>query len=163
MAPVTGAPGAEPVRVPGGARRGDRSLSLARPTLRPMVPLASTPRVVDLLLPALVGVLLLVVGVLVGIRLARWVLRHRVARTRRTGSKGQARALRLLAAGGWRVLEREVTAEGVVRVDGEDRAYRVRADALVRRRGRTCVAEFKGGRDSATCLLYTSPSPRDHG
>ena len=37
------------------------------------------------------------------------VLRHRVARTRRTGDKGRARALRLLAAGGWRVVEHEIT------------------------------------------------------
>jgi len=113
------------------------------------VPFA-TPSAPSPWLVALLGLLLLVVGVLFGLKLARWVLRYRVGRTRRTGSKGEARALRLLAAGGWRILEREVTSEGVVRVDGEERTYTVRADALVRRRRRTCVAEFKGGGGSAT-------------
>ncbi len=114
------------------------------------MPFASTPFPNPVWLAALVGLLLLVVGVLVGIRLARWVLRYRVGRARRTGAKGEARALRLLEARGWRILEREVAAEGVVRVDGEDQAYTVRADALVKRRRRVCVAEFKGGRGSAT-------------
>ena len=112
--------------------------------------LASTPFPLSPWLIVLVGLLVLVVGMLVGIRLARWVLRYRVGRTRRTGAKGHARALRLLAAGGWRIVEREVTAEGVVRVDGEDLSYIVRADALVRRKRRVYVAEFKGGRESAT-------------
>ena len=112
--------------------------------------LASTPHSNPIWLALLVGLLLLAVGVFVGIRLARWVLRYRVGRTRRTGSKGEARALRLLAAGGWKILEREVTAQGIVRVDGEDREYSVRADALVSRRRRVCVAEFKGGQGSAT-------------
>jgi len=100
-------------------------------------------------LHVLVGLLLLVVGVWVGIRLGRWVLRHRIARTRRLGARGEARAERLLAAAGWKVLEREVAARGVVRVDGEDLEYVVRADALVRRGRRTCVAEFKGGAGSS--------------
>jgi hypothetical protein len=114
------------------------------------MPLATPPAPGATWLVVLVGLLLLVVGVLVGIRLARWVLRYRVGRTRRTGARGEARALRLLAAAGWQVVEREVTAEGVVRVDREDRTYLVRADALVRKRRRVCVAEFKGGRGSAT-------------
>lgn len=98
---------------------------------------------------ALLGLLLLVTGVWVGIRLARWVLRRRVARSRRVGARGAARALRLLEAAGWRILEREVAARGVVRVDGVELEYVVRADALVRRRRRTYVAEFKGGAGSS--------------
>jgi hypothetical protein len=35
-------------------------------------------------------------------------------------------------------------------VDGEIREYVVRADALVKRKRRTCVAEFKGGAGSSS-------------
>ena len=101
-------------------------------------------------LAGLVALLLVVVGIWLGIRLARRVLRHRVWRTRRVGARGEARALKLLAARGWRVVERQVTAFGVVRVDGEDREYLVRADALATRKRRTFVAEFKGGAGSST-------------
>ena len=99
---------------------------------------------------ALLALLLVVVGVWLGIRLARRVLRHRVGRTRAVGARGETRALKLLAARGWRVVEQQVTAHGLVRVDGEDREYLVRADALVTRKRRTYVAEFKGGAGSAT-------------
>jgi Holliday junction resolvase-like predicted endonuclease len=97
------------------------------------------------------GVLLvLAVGFWVGIRAARWVLRHRVDRTRTVGRRGEAKALKLLARAGYRVLERQVTARGLVAVDGEPLAYVVRADALAKRKGRRYVAEFKAGAGSAT-------------
>jgi Holliday junction resolvase-like predicted endonuclease len=97
------------------------------------------------LLLALLALLLLVVGFAAGIRLARRVLRHRAARTRRIGRRGERRALALLEAEGYRLLEREVVGRGRIEVDGEERAFLVRADALVRRRRRTYVAELKGG------------------
>ncbi len=93
----------------------------------------------------LLVLLVLVTGVWLGLRLARRVLRARVARTRRLGRAGEERALRLLARAGYEILGREVTAEGRLHVDGRERAFLVRADAIVRRRRRTYVAEMKGG------------------
>lgn len=97
----------------------------------------------------LVGVLVLVVGFWLGVRLSRWILRYRVARTRRTGRRGEARSLTLLAKSGYTLLEREATAPAWLAVDGQRRDYLVRADALVKRKGRVYVAEFKGGQASS--------------
>jgi len=66
------------------------------------------------------------------------------------GRAGEKTALRLLARSGFKVLETEVCATGEVLVDGEPREFLVRADALVRRRRRRFVAEFKGGAESAS-------------
>lgn len=96
------------------------------------------------------ALLLLAIGFWVGIRLARWVLRYRVGRTRRVGAKAEAHALRLLERAGYRVIETQPTAPGSLLVDGEPQDYVVRADALVRRRRRLYVAEFKGGPASST-------------
>jgi len=100
------------------------------------------------LLPAMGGGLLLV-GVLLGAAAVRWRSRRRIARHRRQGRDGEERALRLLDRAGYRVLDTQVAAEGRVRVDGTAVTYRVRADAIVKRRFRRYVAEFKGGNESA--------------
>lgn len=55
----------------------------------------------------------------------------------------------MLARAGYRVLDTEVVATGVVHVDGAPFEYTVRADAIVRRFFRRYVAEFKGGPASA--------------
>jgi hypothetical protein len=98
---------------------------------------------------ALCLVLLLVVGVLVGLILARRAVRRRTADSRRLGERGRQRALKLLRRHGFEVLETEVTAPGLVQVDSHLHEYTVRADALVRRKRRVYVAEFKGGGESA--------------
>jgi len=100
------------------------------------------------LLPVLSGALLLL-GVLLGAAAVRWRSRRRISRHRRQGREGEARALRLLKRAGYRVLDTEVAAVGQVRVDGDPVEYRVRADAIVSRRFRRYVAEFKGGPESA--------------
>lgn len=99
------------------------------------------------LLVGLVALLVLTAGFYLGIRLARLVLARRAARTRRVGQKGGRKALALLESAGFRVLETEVTRRGVLEIDGESLAYHVRADAIVERRRRRYVAEFKGGGD----------------
>jgi len=113
-------------------------------------PRRSTFACVEPVLYVLVGLLLVVVGFWVGIRAARWVLRHRVGRTRTTGRKGEGRALKLLTRAGYRVVETQATADGVVLVDGEEHRYVVRADALVSRKKQNYVAEFKAGVASST-------------
>jgi hypothetical protein len=94
--------------------------------------------------------LVLAYGVRTGIRLSRWILARRPARSRRMGADGARRALALLERKGWSVLETEVVREGVVEVDGRLESFVVRVDALVTRRGQVFVAEAKGGLLSAS-------------
>ncbi len=99
---------------------------------------------------ALPVLLVLVYGIRTGIRLSRWILARRPARSRRLGAAGARRAIALLERKGWTVLETEVVREGVVEVDGKPETFVVRVDALVTRRGHVFVAEAKGGFLSAT-------------
>ncbi len=98
-------------------------------------------------LGALLVLLVLVSGFYLGLRLARWILARRAARTRRVGRRGGKKALTLLEAAGFKVLATEVTRQGHLELDGQTRDYVVRADAVVERRRRRYVVEFKGGAD----------------
>lgn len=93
--------------------------------------------------------LFLVTGLFLGLRSARRRVERRTATSRRLGRDGEARAIRLLERGGYTVVASEQTARGIVRIDGVDQEYLVRCDALVERRGRRFVAEFKGGPEAA--------------
>ncbi len=64
----------------------------------------------------------------------------------RHAKRGEARAEQLLRARGFDVVDRQVAGAWTLRVDGEPVHAAVRADLLVRRRGRTYVAEVKTGR-----------------
>ena len=99
---------------------------------------------------ALCLLLFLVVGVVAGLFVARLAVRRRVATSRTLGRRGVDRALALLDRHGFEILEREVAATGLVQVDSRLEEYAVRADALVRRKGRVYVAEFKGGPSAAS-------------
>jgi len=68
-----------------------------------------------------------------------------MAHARRSGRRGEERAIALLRRKGYRLLAREVCATVRVRVDGETEEYTVRADALVRRFWRRYVVEIKTG------------------
>jgi hypothetical protein len=92
---------------------------------------------------------ILALGVVCGLLLSRARTRHRTARSRALGRRGQDRAVHILAAAGYRIVGTEVVADGAILVDGETVTYRVRADFLVRRWFRRYVAEVKGGPDSA--------------
>ncbi len=98
-------------------------------------------------LPAILAAL---TGLLVGLFLARRRVRRRAARSRAMGRTGHRKALKLLRRSGYRVLDTEVTKSGSILVDGEERTFSIRADALVRRRFRRYVAEFKGGAAAAS-------------
>lgn len=89
--------------------------------------------------------LFLATGLLAGLAMARRRVQAHAARARKLGRRGRARALALLGRYGFEVLETEVSAPGLVQVDSRLEEYVVRADALVRRKRRTYVAEFKGG------------------
>ncbi|MDA1195125.1 MAG: hypothetical protein O2894_08060 [Planctomycetota bacterium] len=103
-----------------------------------------------MLLFVLCLLLCLVVGLLAGAVAARRRAGRGAATSRSLGKRGHARALELLREYGFEVLELEVTAPGMVQVDSRLEEYIVRADALVRRKGRTYVAEFKGGADASS-------------
>ncbi len=94
--------------------------------------------------------LLLVVGIVGGLALARRGVRARVATSRKLGERGRRRALKLLRRRGFEILDTEVTAPGLIQVDSHLHEYVVRADALVRRKRRVYVAEFKGGAESSS-------------
>jgi len=94
--------------------------------------------------------LFLVIGLLWGALLARRRVARGTANSRKLGRRGQERAFKLLRQYGFEVLDTEVTAPGMVQVDSKLEEYTVRADALVRRKRRTYVAEFKGGPNSGT-------------
>ena len=100
-----------------------------------------------------VGVLLLLlclaIGLWLGLFLMRQVVVRRVARSRRLGAEGEARAERILTDSGCKIVERQATRTGTVLVDERERPFRVRADALVAYRGQRFVAEYKGGVESA--------------
>jgi hypothetical protein len=68
-----------------------------------------------------------------------------VGRQRRA-DEGEASAGGLLASHGWTIEGRQVSARYSLRVDGEAASILVRADYVVRRRGRRYVAEVKTGR-----------------
>jgi hypothetical protein len=72
----------------------------------------------------------------------RWALRSRARR----GAAGEAAAEPLLRQLGYDVEARQPAAEWTVRVGGEARTVGVRADYLVRRRGRRLAADVKTGR-----------------
>jgi hypothetical protein len=66
----------------------------------------------------------------------------------RHAQRGEQRAEHLLRARGYRILDRQVSGSWTLKVDGQDVQASVRADLLVRRRGRTYVAEVKTGRQA---------------
>ena len=88
-------------------------------------------------------------GVAGGLRLAHWRVVRRVARSRRLGRVGESRGRRLLERAGYRILDEQVSARGELKIDGRVERFLVRADALVERRRRRYVAEYKGGLDVA--------------
>ncbi len=97
-------------------------------------------------LPIAIAAALVLVGLWMGIRVARWLRAREAHRSRKTGIRGERTALRLLNKAGYEVLETQVPGQVHVRVDGTRHSFAVRADALVRRRRRTYIAEFKAGR-----------------
>ncbi len=96
--------------------------------------------------PAALAALLVLVGLWLGLRVARWARSRHAARGRRIGARGERVALRLLNKAGYEVVQTQAPGTMHLRVDGKPRSFAVRADAIVRRRRRTYVAEFKAGR-----------------
>jgi hypothetical protein len=75
--------------------------------------------------------------------------RHARVRRARRAFAGEADAVRLLERAGARILDRQVRRTVTYTVDGAPRSFELRADLLVRDRGRRAVAEVKTGRHGA--------------
>ncbi|MCR9163935.1 MAG: hypothetical protein ACE37F_22210 [Nannocystaceae bacterium] len=90
-------------------------------------------------------VALLLLGILAGVRLARWSRQRRGRAVARRGARGEADGVRLLEEAGFAVLETQVRAKALVDVDGEPQAYDLWLDAVAARGGQRYVAEFKTG------------------
>lgn len=138
-----------PDRGPRGRQTGPRALAgLVSCGAIPATPRIVTAGFTDGPWPLLgwvaIAVLLLSVGLWLGWRLAALRRARLVARSRRAGLAGEARAEALLAGAGYRIERRQPTARGVVHVDGVAQAFTVRADFLVTRRRRRYVVEAKG-------------------
>ena len=85
-----------------------------------------------------------------GTAYSAWRVRRRIAKHRALGRRGEARALTLLSKAGYAIEAEQVSSHLKVEVDGALQTCLVRADFIVKRRGRRYVAETKGGHLSAS-------------
>jgi len=90
-------------------------------------------------------VALVVLGVLLGLVLARFLRGLRSRARNRVAGEGEARAEQILERAGYRILERQAVAEWSMLVDGVETPIEIRVDLLVSRRGKRYVAEVKTG------------------
>ena len=87
--------------------------------------------------------LVLLLGLLLGLRVSAWRRSRKGRRVALRGAEGEERALELLAAEGYRVLEVQPRAVTEVDVDGETVVFDLRLDAIVKRGKTRYIAEFK--------------------
>ena len=90
-------------------------------------------------------IVLVLLGVLTGLRLARWRLQMRGRRVARRGARGEDEGVSLLEASGFEVLEVQVRTYASVLIDGEETLFDLWIDAIAGRGGRRYVVEFKTG------------------
>lgn len=88
---------------------------------------------------------LVVVGGLLGLLLARWLRGFQSRSRNRVAQHGEADAERILARAGYRVVSRQARAQWSMLVDGQEVPVEVRVDLLVQKRGKRYVAEVKTG------------------
>ncbi len=102
-------------------------------------------------------VAILVVGLLLGLLLSRLGRSARSKGRNRVAAAGERDAETLLEDAGYQIVDRQVRRRFSFAVDGALTEVEVRADLLVKRRGRTLVAEVKTG---ATAPDPTYPPTR---
>jgi uncharacterized membrane protein len=95
--------------------------------------------------PWVLALAVLCVGGWLGLRWASWQRSRAGRRSQRIGREGERVALRLLKRRGFSVLETEVAGWMRLTVDGRPQQFEVRADALVERKRKRYIAEFKAG------------------
>jgi len=88
---------------------------------------------------------LVVASIVVGIAFARWWRGVQSRGRNRVAARGERTAETILERAGFRIVARQAMATWSMAIDGVEVEVDVRADLLVRRRGRTYVAEVKTG------------------
>ncbi len=88
---------------------------------------------------------LIAIGALIAVALRRWWVRRRLRRRFARARRGEVHARSVLLARGFVIEREQAPSEVLLHVDGVARAFGVRADFIVRRRGRRFVAEVKTG------------------
>lgn len=94
----------------------------------------------------LLALALLFMGLAWALRSTRQEPGRRSRARNHTAQTGEREAEALLAAHGYRVVDRQVPATGTLWVDGHPEPFEVRVDLQVERGGRRWVAEVKTGR-----------------
>lgn len=92
-----------------------------------------------------IGLGLMLLGILIGVRVVGWGKRRKGRRVANRGLRGEADGIAVLEDAGYSVLETQVRRPVVVEVDGAEETYELRVDAVVSRDGDRFVAEFKTG------------------
>ncbi len=96
-----------------------------------------------------VALLVLMLGAAaIALRLQRWRLGWRLQRRAARGRLGETRAVGLLEAHGYQVLEEQVTGNTGLWVDGTWQPVKVRADLMASRNGKRFVVEVKTGQQA---------------
>lgn len=93
-----------------------------------------------------IGAIVLLLGALLGLRLASWIRRRRGRAASRRGARGERIAVRLLERAGYDVLTLQASSQTWVKADGDAQSFDVRADAIASRGQRRFVVEVKTGR-----------------
>ncbi len=91
----------------------------------------------------------------VALRAARWTRRVSARRRTRRGLDGETVAVEVLRRQGYDIIDTQVAAWSSVTIDGEPVDFEVRADAIVSRRRRRFVAEFKTGASASVANRST--------
>lgn len=100
---------------------------------------------IDPSIVALAALSIAALGALLALRARRWIAAARSARRMARARRGEHDARALLIAEGFSIEREQAPAAMVLRADGAALSFAVRADYLVRRRGKRYVAEVKTG------------------
>lgn len=111
--------------------------------------------IVVLLLTSIAGAAF---GGVVVVKLGRLLDRARRRRRARHASHGEYRAERLLRARGFKIVDRQVNRPWALLINGRKRQFNLRADLIVKKRGRRYVAEVKTG--SHVASIHHGPTRR---
>jgi Holliday junction resolvase len=104
----------------------------------------------DLVIAVVAVIVLLLLAVRLGLRMAHWRAERRIARNRKVGQSGERHAQRLLRRAGFEIEDQQPSGTVQVQVDGVTQTFTVRADLIARKGGRRFVVEVKGTEATAT-------------
>ena len=95
-----------------------------------------------------ITIALLFFGAKAGISINNWFKNKAIKKRFKAGAKAEIEAFKLLRERGYRVSKEQVARDGHFWVDGIKTAYKVRADFIASKGGRTYVVEVKSGKSA---------------